>query len=143
MNNNKTLTVTGADTLKYLVGEETTDVVFVGGEKMQVSDGYHSMDDLYDHRTALFITLCRVLASIATEKGVSSPVWRSQKHSDGTMFDGWFVMGAGKEQKEQITYHLPMSEWDKTEFAATLEAAPMWDGHTSEDVLDRLYRLAL
>lgn len=143
MNNNKTLTVTGADTLKYLVGEAATDVMFTGGEKMQVSDGYHSMDDLYGHRIALFIALCRVLASIATEKMSPNPIWRSQKHSDGTMFAGWFVMGAGKEQKEQITYHLPMSEWGKTEFATTLEAAPMWDGHTSEDVLDRIYRLSL
>ena len=141
--NNKTLTVTGADTLKCLVGEEATDVVFTGGEKMQVSDGYHSMDDLYVHRTALFIALCRVLAYIATEDMSPNPIWRSQKHSDGTMFDGWFIMGAGKEQKEQITYHFPMSEWDKTSFAETLETAPMWDGHTSEDVLDRLYRLAL
>ncbi len=32
-------------------------------------------------------------------------------------------MGIGKEKGEQITYHLPLSKWDETNFAETLESA--------------------
>ena len=47
-------------------------------------------------------------------------------------------MGINKDQGKQITYHIPISEWDRTEFAETLDKAPKWDGHTPEDVINRL-----
>jgi len=50
-------------------------------------------------------------------------------------------MGIGKESGEQITYHLPESLWGKTDFADTLEKAPQYDYHTSNDVLNRLMDL--
>lgn len=117
-----------------------------GFDDMQVSDGHHTMDELYDHRIALFISLCRVLSypDIDTWK-----VWRSKLHSDGTMFDGWFILGITnsgdlvdtKSGAEQITYHLPLSKWEETNFASTLDCAPEWDGHTPADVLERLKKL--
>jgi len=114
-----------------------------GGEDMQVSDGYHTMDELYDHRIELFITLCRVGSKSATGwEGYNFPkVWRSYLHSDGKGFDGWFILGIGKENGSQITYHLPESKWEETNFAETLDFAPEWDGHTSSDVLNRLKNL--
>ena len=39
---------------------------------------------------------------------------------------------------EQSTYHLPMDRWDKTSFAKERETAPAFDGHNSNDVLQRL-----
>lgn len=100
-------------------------------------DGYHTFDELYDHRIALYIALCRVLKSDADHNGI----WRSKLHSDGSAFDGWFILGIGKANDKQITYHLPLSRWGETEFAETLEFAPTWDGHTSADVLSRLKTL--
>lgn len=40
----------------------------------------------------------------------------------------------------QITYHLPAEDWD-TLRVPELETAPEWDGHTSDDVLERIYKL--
>ena len=64
---------------------------------------------------------------------------RSKVHYSPT--DGWFIMGIGKEKGNQISYHLPLSRWDETDFAETLDQAPEWDGHTSQDVLERLKTL--
>lgn len=112
-----------------------------GSDHMKVSDGYHTMDDLYEHRYRLFITLCRLLRKDLDHRGV----WRSQKHADGTMFDDMFILGISKskykDESKQITYHLPIVFWAQCDFAETLDNAPEWDGHTADDVLDRLKQL--
>jgi hypothetical protein len=100
-----------------------------------ISDGYHTFDELYDHRITLFVALARMF-----QKG-EFPVWRSKLHADGSSFDGWFVLGIFKEKGEQITYHLPLSRWGETDFAETLHHAPEWDGHSPSDVLSRLKQL--
>lgn len=99
----------------------------------KVSDGYHTFGELYDHRIALFIALCR-LAHHETR----SEVWRSRAHSDGEASEGWFLLGINKVSGNQITYHLPESEWERCGFAETLGCAPTWDGHTSADALARI-----
>lgn len=109
-----------------------------GKDFMQVSDDYHTMDELYHHRIVIYIALCKSQHWQDVELGCSSRVWRSKLHSDGNAYDGWFILGIDKEAGKQITYHLPMSEWGQTEFAETLDKAPKFDGHTAEDVLLRL-----
>jgi hypothetical protein len=93
-------------------------------------DGYHTFNELYDHRIALFICLLKQNISRA---------WRSRKHSDGTSFDGWFIAGLNKNKGEQITYHLPEDKWKELFMIETLEKAPEFDNHTSDDVLRRLF----
>lgn len=93
-------------------------------------DDYHTMDELYEHRYALFIALCK--------SQHRWNIWRSKFHSDGTMFEGYFILGIGKETNKQISYHLPLKLWNETDFVQTLDQAPLWDGHTSQDVLERL-----
>lgn len=105
-------------------------------DDLQVSDGYHTMDELYGHRIALWISLCRT-----KESNYGPRVWRSKLHQDGSSFDGWFILGMFKEAGEQISYHLPLPYWHQTDFAETLERAPEWDGHTSADVVERLKTL--
>ena len=121
--------------------EHTKNCKSIGAELESYCDcdGYHTFDELYDHRITLYIALCRVLAKDAGHNGV----WRSKKHSDGELAFGgtWFVLGIGKEAGKQITYHLPIERWDETAFAKTLERALKWDGHTSADVLERLKNL--
>lgn len=112
-----------------------------GGE-LTVSDGSHTFEELYEHRNTLFIALCRALFRWVPQHGTLAPsVWRSKLHNDGSMYDGWFVMGITEELGSQMTYHLPIALWGETDFAATLDHAPKWDGHSSTDVLERLKAL--
>lgn len=105
----------------------------------QISDGYHTFDELYEHRIELFLALCR---EIYRYHGASASPWMSQLHSDGSSFDGWFVAGIGRESGQQITYHLPMKYWTRAaKSCRILEKAPEYDGHTSADVLERLKKL--
>jgi hypothetical protein len=106
-------------------------MITIKGDNLEVSDGYHTIGELYEHRINLFIALCKYVPSR----------WRSIKHSDGSSFDGWFIMGISTKDGKQITYHLPMSKWEDTSFATELDKAPEWDGHTSNDVLKRLLEL--
>lgn len=115
------------------------ELIRAEGENLEVSDGHHTFDELYDHRIRLFISLCKTRQKLgyALQRD-SGSVWRSKLHSDGSAFEGWFILGINKKASEQITYHLPDSYWKELDWAETLECAPEWDGHTSADVLTRL-----
>ena len=99
-------------------------------ETGKISDGYHTFDELYEHRNLLFAHLVEDNLAHA---------WVSKNHHDGTSFDGWFIAGI-ETRMGQISYHLPMKFWDL--FIAMRvrpqDTAPEWDGHTSDDVLQRL-----
>lgn len=96
-----------------------------------ISDGFHTFGELYDHRITLYISLCKL----------QKDVWRSIKHSDGSIWKGWFILGISKEPGKQITYHIPIDLWESCKFAETLDKAPDYDGHTSQDVLERIKTL--
>jgi hypothetical protein len=115
-------------------------------ETNDISDGYHTFGELYEHRIALFIALVNriykdygsvVLAAV----GGDMIPWKSKQHHDGTMFDGeWFIAGIGTTKGHQISYHLPLKYWDKLRCVA-YDKAPVWDGHTPADVVERLLEL--
>lgn len=105
--------------------------ITIEGEGIKCSDGFHTFDELYEHRIVLFIALCKHFPTR----------WKSKLHADGSSFAGWFIMGIGKEKGNQISYHLPMRFWNECEFVTTLDKSPEWDGHTSNDVLKRLSEL--
>lgn len=109
-----------------------------------ISDGYHTFDELYKHRIRNYMTVCKLVSDIYASllRTKESPVWMSEKHSDGSVWDGWFILGIFSEPGEQITYHLPTSKWDECKrFAKVVDQAPEYDGHTSADVLERLSKL--
>ncbi len=153
----KKITITNVDDVMQTKDYQTmTHIVqAVGPEEMDASDGYHTFTELYDHRIALFIALAKQIQLIFTAYRVQkdgsppweNPVWRSKEHhqdADGkqmAMYNGWFIMGIYMEPGKQISYHLPLSYWDKTDFALTLDMAPPWDGHTPADVITRLFEL--
>lgn len=99
----------------------------------KTSDGYHTFDELYEHRCLLFAVLLKLCADRA---------WRSRLHHDGEAWEGWFIAGMDLPIDETsvtpITYHLPERLWDLLEGVPVREKAPEWDGHTSQDVLARL-----
>lgn len=132
------------ETFGFMKIPDSHTLIRAEGEDLEVSDGYHTFDELYAHRIALFIalaSLCRRQELKVGEFPDQPFVWRSKLHSDGTMFENWFVMGIGSFKGQQITYHLPISNWEETNFAQTLENAPEWDGHTPADVIERLKTL--
>ena len=94
-----------------------------------ISDGYHTFDELYYHRMILFATICNQ----NKEKS-----WKSKKHDDGTMYDGYFIVGIDTPQG-QYTYHCKLSYWDKFD-VKKLDFAKKYDGHMPNDV-DRLLSL--
>ena len=94
----------------------------------QTSDGYHTFDGLYYHRTALFACL------VATQP--RQMAFKSWKHADGTMYEGMFIAGI-YTSRGWCTYHCEAKWWplfDCTE----REHAPEWDGHTPSDAIHRL-----
>lgn len=122
--------------------EEINSIIKISGvDTNLISDGYHTFGELYEHRIELFMALCRYVADNDCLYGGSDSVWRTRQHSDDTSFDGWFLLGINKKQGEQVTYHLPASKWDDCWFAEILDKAPEFDGHNSQDVLNRLKSL--
>lgn len=102
-----------------------------------ISDTFHTFRDLYAHRIELFIALCKQLS-----KNDFPLIWKTYFYSDGKPVErDWFIMGINDRAGEQITYHIPMSEWNKTFFAKQIDKAPDWDGHDSKDVLKRIAEL--
>lgn len=89
----------------------------------EISDGYHSFQDLYYHRMILFSVICN------TYKERS---WKSWKHHDDTMFDDYFIVGIETDEG-QYTYHYHKDHWDKFK-VKELKNAPEYDGHTPDDI---------
>lgn len=104
-----------------------------------LSDGFHTFDELYEHRIELFITLCSYINDMFSHD--QCPVWITDRYSDGSKTEeGWFLAGIYTEKGKQISYHLPMKYWNEMENWASrvLHTAPEFDGHTSKDVLERI-----
>ena len=95
------------------------------GRVQDYSDGYHTFEELYDHRMFLFLIICN------TEE-YSKFAWKSKLHDDGTMYDNYFIVGV-TTPKGDFTYHYDMKHWNKFN-VKVLERAPKWDGHTSDDI---------
>lgn len=93
----------------------------------KISDGYHTFDELYEHRVTLF-------ACLANRNKKNA--WKSYFHSDGTSYEGWFIAGMTLPTG-QITYHIPLRDWDRFQ-VKEFDRALAWDGHTPNDVLERL-----
>ena len=106
--------------------------------RAQLSDGFHSFEELYETRNALFVALCQGIYISRHEAGFKNTTWRSKRHSDGTELDGWFLAGINYQSGQQISFHLPIDMWDDFVFALTLDTAPPFDGHTTKDVIERL-----
>lgn len=139
--NEKTFTITGME--DYSTNREKIDVYC--NNLGDVSDGHHTMTELYNHRHALFCALIKAYDTYVTLlHGPMYRCWKSKKHEDGTMYEGWFIAGISRKlfdgSIEDITYHLPLDWWDRLK-CIEIPFAPKFDGHTSNDVIDRLLKL--
>lgn len=65
--------------------------------------------------------------------------WRANNDDAGTNYENYFVAGMHLPTGD-ISYHLPAWMWRMLDGKgiSTTNKAPKWDGHTPEDVLNRL-----
>lgn len=99
-----------------------------------LSDGYHTYDDLYNHRkmlTALFVST------------FPEYCWKSKKHNhlDDKIFDDMFIVGIDLPTGT-ITYHYDLTDFDLFH-CEELPEAPKWDGASADDTLDRINEMIL
>ncbi len=96
----------------------------------QVSDGYHTFEELYEHRHLLFINLLSIYDYCA---------FKTRRNQEGEELKGWFIAGLDLSFG-QITYHMPMKYWPHLA-VREIESNADYDGHNSKDVLNRLGNL--
>ena len=124
---------------KQSVGEinkeiEKLDAVETG----QISDGFHSFDELYAFRT--YYNAC--LFNEWARQG-KYDVHKSVRNGDGDLCFGghWFVVVATLPNG-QISNHYHMDDWKLFDVVERYTSAP-WDGHTAKDVMARLREFLL
>ena len=90
-----------------------------------LSDGYHTFNELYYQRLILFASLVKVHKDKA---------WKSHRHEDGELCfgGGWFIVGIDTPEGS-YTYHYEDKDFDLFE-CEELPVGKPWDGHTAADV---------
>lgn len=101
-----------------------------GISRGNITDGYHTFDELYFHRMVLTLVIA---------KSFPSKSWKSKEHHDGTMFDNSFVVGFNTPTG-QYSYHYDLEYWDLFKDIKTIHKAPEFDGHQPKDI-ERLLNL--
>lgn len=114
----------------YKWNEETKSLV---EDKGNISDGYHTFNELYEYRLLYNASMFNELA----KQGLYD-VHKSKRHSDGEecFGGGWFIVQA-QLPTGQISNHYEMKDWDLFQIPEK-EKANIWDGHTPQDVAKRL-----
>jgi len=101
------------------------------------SDGYHTFKELYDFRMLYN-------AALFNEWALQNKyeVHKSWLHHDGELClgGGWFIVVAILPTG-QISNHYSAEYWDLFKIPETVKALYPFDGHTSQDVLNRLKNL--
>lgn len=115
------------------------------------SDGYHTFKELYEFRKVYNAALFNEWAKIKKinprwSKEDNQPVelpkyevHKSWRHNDGELCfgGGWFIVVAVLPNG-QISNHYEVQDWDLFDIPVLDRAKYKWDGHTSQDVLERL-----
>lgn len=99
-----------------------------------LSDGHHTFDELYEFRKQFNAALFHEWA-LQKKYGVH----KSYRHADGEpcFGGGWFIVVASLPEG-QITNHYKSRDWDLFDIPVADIALIPYDGHTPQDVLDRL-----
>lgn len=100
------------------------------GSAGELSDGYHTFNELYHHRAVLFAMICNQNKNLA---------WKSLKHFEESdkMYDGMFIVGIDTPYG-QVTYHYDVEPyWDMFN-VPELEKGKQWDGSTANDCIARM-----
>lgn len=127
-----------AEKLKYLL--EFININENLEDKGEISDGYHTFNELYQYRMLYNAAFFNELA-YKRENGtfdVDYDVHKSKKHSDGEecFGGGWFIVMA-ELPTGQISNHYELKYWDLFEIPEK-EVANKWDGHSPQEAAQRL-----
>ena len=86
--------------------------------KQSISDGYHTFDELYNHRMYLTTMLLHCLSDLMyydiaglNSKFKIEKIFKSKLHYDGTMYENYFIVGIDFGDKF-FSYHYDMKQWD-------------------------------
>ncbi len=104
--------------------------ILIPGKTGDVSDGYHTFNELYEHRITIFIALMKSNPKLA---------WIAPRHSDNSLWEGWFIAGM-RLPTGDVTYHINNKYWElaKSTGCEVRDVGYVWDGHTSADVIKRI-----
>lgn len=91
-----------------------------------VSDGYHTFNDLYHQRAVLFATIVNTYPELS---------WKTIRHEDGELCfgGGWFLVTI-ETPDGAYGYHYEMQYWDLFD-CDEIERAKPWDGYDESDVM--------
>ena len=98
----------------------------------ELSSGFHTFNELYDHRAKLFAVICNSHKDIA---------WKSKLHDTGDMYDNMFIVGVSTPDG-QATYHYDFKTYWDLFNVRELKKAPKYDGHTPTDAINRILDLS-
>lgn len=101
------------------------------GNRWELHDGYHSFNELYEHRIKLFLALCRYAKDYHY-------IRISKHNSDWWKREWWFVMWI---DEWYITYHLPNKYREYCSKVYKELDKWLWDWHNSNVVLERIMKL--
>jgi hypothetical protein len=91
-----------------------------------ISDGYHTFAELYQHRVSLFVRLCRTMPDQCA--------WKRDKDTPG-----WIILYCELPENGQVSYHIPDLYISRLGFWGIKENPEYkWDGHDSSVVIYRL-----
>lgn len=104
-------------------------------------DKLRNFDELYDFRMVY-----NALLFNEWHKHDEVEVYKSKRHSDGSIpfeddSDDWFIVIAILPEGKHISNHYHMKYWDYFKIPEYKKAKDEYDGHTSDDVLNRLKEL--
>lgn len=103
-------------------------------ENIELKDQAHTIDELYEFR----LIYNALLFNLWEETG-KYEVYKSKRHDDGELcFDGDYFIVVAMLPKGQISNHYPMDKWEYFKIPEYEKVKDEFDGHTSQDVLDRL-----
>jgi hypothetical protein len=99
------------------------------------SDGYHTFKELYEFRKAYNVALFNEWSRLYADYDVH----KSWKHNDGELCfgGGWFIVVAILPSG-QISNHYKAEDWDLFKIPEVEKAKYSFDGHTGQDVINRL-----
>lgn len=112
----------------------------------KVSDGYHTFEELYEFRKVYHALLFNEWANFSFGYGGADEnpygIHKSKRHNDGEecFGGGWFIVCA-MLPSGQVSNHYKMEDWDMFRVPEVEKAKYPFDGHTSQDVLERLKTL--
>lgn len=126
-----------SDNCLYLPTNTNTIYLPPGIDPGNISDGYHTFNELYEFR--MMYNAC-LFNEWAMQNKYS--VHKSRHHHSGEpCFDGKFFIVVAMLPRGQISNHYKLEHWDLFDIPVEPKALFEYDGHNGSDVLYRLRQI--